>query len=281
MRPGVTVLGNLAVDRVDGRSPTLGGCPAFAPIAFQGPDVRGRIVTRLSSGHSHLATDLIGQQTVSVSVLPARRTNAFALWYHGDERVLEVAGLGERWTIGDIDEAGVDTTWVHMAPLLRGEFGLSLIRRLAARHQLCLDGQGLVREPKLGALRPTCSFDKRIFRHLSVLKLAHDEADIIASATFSGAVARALRVPEILVTFGSGGCDLYLDGQVRHVPAARRVLGVHSTGAGDVFTVAYTGCRASGYSPISAAEYASEVVATMLERRKTAEATEPALSTPA
>jgi sugar/nucleoside kinase (ribokinase family) len=46
------------------------------------------------------------------------------------------------------------------------------------------------------------------------------------------------------------------------------VLGVQTTGAGDVFMVGYVAARSDGEAPKAAAERASELVARMLDARK-------------
>ena len=46
------------------------------------------------------------------------------------------------------------------------------------------------------------------------------------------------------------------------IPAAWRVHGVQTTGAGDMFTACYVANRAAGADPQRAAELASELVAT-------------------
>ena len=90
---------------------------------------------------------------------------------------------------------------------------------------------------------------------------------IVADGEFDAATARRLGVPEILVTLGSEGCDIYTDGDVVRVPAAWRVTGVQATGAGDMFTACYVANRAAGADPVAAAERASELVARELEKR--------------
>ena len=82
-----------------------------------------------------------------------------------------------------------------------------------------------------------------------MLKLAEDEAVVVADGKFDAAVAARLGVPEIVVTYGSEGCDIYIDGAVIRVPAAWRVLGVQTTGAGDMFTACYVANRAAGAGP--------------------------------
>ena len=61
--------------------------------------------------------------------------------------------------------------------------------------------------------------------------------------------------------------SIYTDGSVIRVPAAWRVDGVQTTGAGDMFTACYVANRAAGADPRRAAELASELVARELDKR--------------
>jgi sugar/nucleoside kinase (ribokinase family) len=135
-------------------------------------------------------------------------------------------------------------------------------------HCVAYDGQGLVRADRLGPLVEDRHFSAELLLHLDVLKLAEDEADVVADGPFDAAVADRLGVPEIVVTYGSEGCDIYSDGTVIRVPAAWRVLDVQTTGAGDMFTACYVANRAAGAEPRQAAEQASKLVAAELEKRR-------------
>jgi len=172
------------------------------------------------------------------------------------------------WTPHDVDTDDPRTTWIHLAPLLRTDFPAETLAHLAARgHRIAYDGQGLVRADHVGPLKLDRHFAPELLRHLDVLKLAEDEAVIVADGAFDIATARALGVPEILVTYGSEGCDIYKDDTVVRVPAAWRVMDVQTTGAGDMFTACYVAHRAAGADPRRAVEIASELVARELQKR--------------
>jgi sugar/nucleoside kinase (ribokinase family) len=148
-----------------------------------------------------------------------------------------------------------------MAPLLRDDFPADALERIARRRRVLLDGHGLVRSRRVGPLALDAEFDPAILRHVSILKLAEEEARTI----LGGAELEELRelgVPEVVVTFGAGGSFvLTRDTAVR--VAARPVRG-DPTGAGDAFSVAYLSARAGGHRPISAARRASALVSALL-----------------
>lgn len=270
---GLTVCGNLAADRIGGRAPSAGGCPTFAPLAIaalreRGSAVRARVIGRCAPAEGPLFDALRNAGAVSMTLLEAKTTAAFTLRYDGERRTMAVEALGEPWTPAQIALAGITTTWVHVAPLLRGEFPAETLAALhAAGHMLSFDGQGLVRAPQLGELVRDRAFDPALLGWLRVLKLAEEEAAVIAGGSFSRADAARLGVAEVLVTRGSAGVDLYLNATRERVASARRVERVQATGAGDMFAVAYAGVRAAGGEPLSAAQTACEVVEELLAHR--------------
>lgn len=266
---GVTVLGNLAIDVIDGAPKSPGGCASFSGVALQDAGGPGRIVALAAEKDHLLFDDLLERFGSIVRILPADRTSAFSLDYDDvDHRRMSVDAIGPVWGRAEIEAADPDTTWVHLAPLLRTDFPASTVALLAERgHRVAYDGQGLVRADRLGPLLVDRHYPPELLRNLSVLKLAEDEAVIVADGPFDESTAKRLGVPEILVTYGSEGCDIYTDDTVVRVPAAWRVEGVQTTGAGDMFTSCYVAHRAAGAGPRRAVELASELVARELDRR--------------
>jgi sugar/nucleoside kinase (ribokinase family) len=266
---GLTVLGNVAIDRIDGASATPGGAPSFVgSILAQAGG--GRIVTRAAEADLPLFEPVIRGSGVRVDVLPADCTSAFGLVYDGDERVMTVDAVGPVWEAADVQAARVETTWVHVAPLLRTDFTPAALAELALSGvRVAYDGQGLVRAAERGPLRTDAAFDPELLAAVSMLKLADDEAAILTGgAPFDADAAARLGVPEILVTAGSRGSTIYALGQVIEIEAPFRVEGVHATGAGDSFTAAYVAARARGEAPADAARFASLLVAELLLVRR-------------
>ena len=96
-----------------------------------------------------------------------------------------------------------------------------------------------------------------MLRHVWVLKLADDEAEIVGDLA-------ALGVREILVTHGSRGSTVHVGGTSEFVPA--HPLAGDPTGAGDAFATAYIVARNAGFAPVGAARRATAVVASLLTR---------------
>jgi sugar/nucleoside kinase (ribokinase family) len=198
-----------------------------------------------------------------VSLAAGGATTSFSFHYDADgRREMRVEAIGEPWGEGDEPERVLRRVeWVHVAPVLRDDFSPATLERIARRRRLLLDGQGLVRPRRLGPLVLDADFDPALLRHVSILKLAEEEAQaIVGNADLEE--LRVLGVPEVVVTFGAGGSlVLTRDAAVR--VAARPSLG-DPTGAGDAFSVAYLSARAGGHRPISAARRASALVSALL-----------------
>src|SRR5206468_93853 len=79
---------------------------------------------------------------------------------------------------------GID--WVHVAPLARSDFPVETLAELARGRRLSLDGQGLVRPAEIGPLRLDGGYDPALLRAVTVLKLAEEEALLLADGLDEG-----------------------------------------------------------------------------------------------
>ena len=264
----LAVVGNLARDRVDGGPPQPGGCPFFAAYAMHAIERPGQILTRCAQDDLAFFDEPVRNLGVPVTILPGEHTSGFDHAYAGETRRTAVTEFGDAWTAADADHLQPDVAIVHVAPLLRSDFPAEALAAFAdGGRRVSLDGQGLVRAPKLGPLVEDADFELDVLASVSILKLSREEARIVAGGRFEASTARSLGVPEIVVTHGSNGEDLWLDGEVTHI-AATPVLGVEATGAGDAFMVAYLSARDDGASPVDAATAGSSLVTAMLSERQ-------------
>jgi sugar/nucleoside kinase (ribokinase family) len=249
--PALAVVGNLARDEIAGSPPRAGGGPYHCARALRLVPQRSTIVAR--SGDVSLFPPLVALG-VPVQRVPGTHTSSFAFHYEGDVRVMTVTELGDVWEPADaalLEPGG----WVHVAPLARSDFPAATLAALAQGRRLSLDGQGLVRPARTGPLELDADFDPEMLRHVSILKLSEEEAEVLGDL-------RALDVSEIVVTHGTRGCHVHAAGAVQHVPATG--VDVDPTGAGDMFSVAYMAARAARQPPSTAARRASNVVAEVL-----------------
>lgn len=260
--PPLAVLGSLARDRIDGAERVGGGAYHAARGLRLLSSAAAVIVTRASDRELLQPLAAFG---FPVEFEEAVSTPTFTLHYDGDDREMHVAELGQPWSPEDAagwaGDALADAGWVQVAPLLRSDFPAATLAVLAQGRRLLLDGQGLVRVPATGPLRLDDDYDRDVLRHLTVLKLAEEEARAILP-DFGVQALAGLGVPEVLLTFGSRGSLVFADGRLVEVPA--NPVAADATGAGDAFLAAYADGRAAGREPVPAARRAAALVETML-----------------
>jgi len=258
MRP-LGVIGPLSRDVVAGSTPRIGGGPWHAARALRTLGHDAVVLAKCGEADRIDFQRRLASLGLPVSVAAGGETTSFSFSY--DERgarTMQVDAVGEPLRRADVAEAVLrPVEWLHVAPLLRGDFDGELLEWLARGRRLLVDGQGLVRARRTGPLVLDPDFDHTVLRHVTVLKLAGEEAEAI------GDVA-SLGVPEIVVTAGTDGSKVITRDGVEHVPAS--VVAADPTGAGDAFAVAYLASRAGGHAPASAARRATALVAAVLAK---------------
>jgi sugar/nucleoside kinase (ribokinase family) len=262
VRP-LAVIGPLARDVVDGRADRIGGGPWYAGRALRALHQEALVVAKCGEAERRAYLRRLASLGLPVTLTAAGETTSFSFRYddHG-RREMHVEAIGEPWEEGDApDHVLRRVEWAHVAPLLRGDFSPEALERIARRRRVLLDGHGLVRVRGVGPLALDGDFDRALLKHVSILKLADEEAHAILGHADLEEL-RGLGVPEIVVTFGAGGSLVLTRDAVVRV-AARTVRG-DPTGAGDAFSVTYLGARAGGHRPISAARRASALVSALL-----------------
>ena len=261
----LAVVGNLSRDVVAGGPPRVGGGAYYAAQALRLTGFPARIATKCAPADRGLVRQLAALG-VPVSWHAAESTAAFAFSYDGEERRMTVEALGEPWAPQEAGEAVAGAAWVHAAALARSDFPAATLAVLARGRRLSFDGQGLVRVPRTGPLELDAGFDRDLLRHVRILKLAEEEADVLGATDEDG--LRALGVPEIVVTRGERGSTVWWRGRFETVAAQPAGRAADPTGAGDAFAASYLAARALGYEPRGAARRASFVVSTLLSRRR-------------
>jgi sugar/nucleoside kinase (ribokinase family) len=250
----IALLGNLAEDLLaDGAH--VGGGAYHGARALQRLRVPARIVTRCAEADRDRLLPKLVRLGTPVRYVPGRHTAAFSFTYDGDHRTMTLERLGDVWEPEDVP--ALRARWLHVAPLSRIEWPTATVAALAKRHRVSFDGQGLVRVPEVGPLQLDDDFDREVLRHIWVLKLADEEAEVLGDP-------QALGVREVVVTHGSRGSTVYYGGTAELVPAHR--LGGDPTGSGDAFATAYIVGRNAGLGPVGAARRATAVVASLLQR---------------
>jgi sugar/nucleoside kinase (ribokinase family) len=250
----IALLGNLSRDLKPGLPPLAGGGPYHGARALRRLRVPAQIVARCAVADREALLPPLVKLGTPVRYVAGTQTATFEISYNGDVRRMLVDALGDVWRPADLSVLPA-TRWVHVAPLSRHEFPTETIAALARRCRVSFDGQGLVRAPEVGPLRLDDDYDRDLLRHVWVLKLAEEEAEVVGDP-------HALGVREVIVTQGSRGATVYTRGTREHVRA--HALDVDPTGAGDAFATAYVVARNAGFDAVGAARRATAVVAAVL-----------------
>ena len=250
----IALVGNLSCDLFPGRVPRVGGGAYHGARALRHLSMPAQVITRCAAADRSTLLPPLVRLGTPVQWIRGSATSTFGFAFDGEHRTMEVEDVGDAWKPADLS-LPPRARWVHLAALFRGEFPAETVAALARRCRVSLDAQGLVRAPELGPLRLDADYDPDVLRHVWVLKLADEEAEVV------GDVA-ALGVKEVVITHGSRGSTVYYGGTSEFVPA--RALHVNATGAGDAFAVAYVAGRETGLRPVGAARRATAIVAAVL-----------------
>lgn len=251
----IALLGNLARDFLPGEPPRAGGAPFHAARALQHLTVEATIYARCALGDRDELLPPVVALGTPVRYVPGEATAEFALAYEGEQRSTRILALGDTWLPADVPALPAEARWVHVAPLARSDFPAETLAAAARGRRLSLDGQGLVRVGRVGELELDPCYDPELLRHVWVLKLGDEEAAVLGDPA-------ALPVREVLVTHGSRGATVYVDGRPEVVPAFP--IEGDPTGAGDAFCISYVAARSAGFAPVGAARRATAVVASVL-----------------
>jgi sugar/nucleoside kinase (ribokinase family) len=264
------VIGSLALDRLPGSPPRVGGGPFYAAKALRALGRPATIAARCGTADREALLGSLVALGVPARCLAGRVTTAFSFSYDGEERQMSVDAVGDGWTPEDARGWVARTLdrvdWVHVAPLLRSDFPAATLAELARGRRLSFDGQGLVRRSQTGPLELDREFDPELLRHLSILKLSEEEARALVGDVEPVAL-RVLGVREVVVTLGSRGSLVVVDGAAEHVAASGVRDAPDPTGAGDAFAAGYLAARSSGHAPAASARRASALVASLLVPR--------------
>ena len=259
------VVGLVALDRVDGGLPRLGGVPVYAARTLGLHGHPAALATKLADDDRPRLAAL----GVPIAAHTATRTISFRIENFGDRRDMTLEVPGEPWTPeearGWLGRALADTDWVHAGALTRDDFPAATLALLARGRVLSLDGQGLVRLGRVGDVVLDADYDRDVLRHVSVLKLARDELEALGLELTERSLG-SLGIREVVVTLGRTGSVVYADGIAEHVPTIPLET-VDPTGAGDSWTTAYLVYRRQRHSPVSAARLANGVLGALLGRR--------------
>jgi sugar/nucleoside kinase (ribokinase family) len=200
-------------------------------------------------------------------------TGGFRLIYdeHGD-RTLDVLGVADRISAGDIPDDYLDASFFLIGPIL-GEVDLRLIEfiRTSSSGTLFLDPQGLVRViGSNGRIAHRC--DREVFKKMvnlvDFVKPNENESYVITG--FRDPTRALVRLKDLgtalpIVTLAERGSILIEGDDTCRIPAFP-TKAIDPTGAGDVYAGAFVTRYASTKNTVDAALFASAAASLMVEQ---------------
>jgi sugar/nucleoside kinase (ribokinase family) len=185
----------------------------------------------------------LGQEGINLSGIVRvddAKTTRFELKYDTDlsNRTLFLRNRAPSLTMDDLP-ASLKASAIHVSPIA-GEVPYDVIDRLkTCTNVMSLDPQGLVREyGEDGEVRYGRLEDKRILGLIDIYKSSLDEIRAVTGLTDLNSAIGDLHdcgVGIVIVTLGSDGAVLSVEGACHNIPSVGSARLVDPTGAGDTF----------------------------------------------
>ena len=137
------MIGPLSRDVVDGRADRIGGGPWYAGRALRALQQPALVIAKCGEPERRSYPRLLAALGLPVALAAAGETTSFSFRYDADgSREMHVDAIGEPWGEGDEPERGLRRVeWVHVAPLLRGDFPPEILERIAHRRRASKDAR--------------------------------------------------------------------------------------------------------------------------------------------
>lgn len=227
-----------------------------------------RLITSIAESDMQAVEDM-RERGIDVEVLPSRQTVYFENIYgeNQNNRKQRVRAKADPFTIEKLSEAKAD--YIVLGSLLADDFPLEILRYLSGRGTLVVDAQGYLREVRDQQVFAVDWEDKlEALKYIDILKVNEYEIEVLTGESDQHRACEILAgwgVGEILLTLGSYGSVVYVNGEFYDIPAYEPLRIIDATGCGDTYVMAYVLRRHLGDSPEEAGRYASAVASIKLE----------------
>lgn len=206
---------------------------------------------------------------IDVTLNASRNTVFFENIYgeNQNERKQRVLAKADPFTIKQLEH--VEAKVFHLGSLLSDDFSQEVVAYLASKGHVSIDVQGYLREVKDEKVYPIDWKDKlAVLKHTYYLKVNETEMETITGLKDPREAALLLHswgVTEVIITLGSEGSLIYVDGKFYEIPAYPPHEVVDATGCGDTYSAGYLYKRLQGAGPTEAGKFAAAMCTIKLE----------------
>ena len=246
-----------------------GGAAYYVSMALGGLGRKVSAITKVTAADDGELLSELRREGIAVSRLESPATTAFENRYPAgqpDLRAQRVRALASPFTPADLGD--VRARVFHVGPLTNRDMDLEFLKAVSARGEVSLDVQGLLREVEGGEIVPVGWPERsKGLACVGILKANASEARLLSGEEDPEQAARflaGLGPREVIVTLGSKGSLVLVEGRMQRIPSIPIVDVVDPTGCGDTYIAGYLDRRLDGEDPERAAKFATALAALKL-----------------
>ena len=274
MMKDICCIGHITKDKIVTPNRTVymaGGTSFYFAYAInQLPkDVSFSLVTAMDPTEKEPVEKML-EAGIDVTLNASRNTVFFENIYYGEnqnERKQRVLAKADPFTIEQLKN--VEAKVFHLGSLLSDDFSTEVVEYLASKGKVSIDVQGYLREVRDEKVYPIDWKDKlEVLKNTYYLKVNETEMETITGLKNPREAAKLIHswgVTEVIITLGSEGSLIYVDGEFYQIPAYKPHEVVDATGCGDTYSAGYLYKRLQGATPTEAGKFAAAMCTIKLE----------------
>ena len=274
MMKDICCIGHITKDKIVTPNRTVymaGGTSFYFAYAInQLPkDVSFSLVTAMDPTEKEPVEKML-EAGIDVTLNASRNTVFFENIYYGEnqnERKQRVLAKADPFTIEQLKN--VEAKVFHLGSLLSDDFSTEVVEYLASKGKVSIDVQGYLREVRDEKVYPIDWKDKlEVLKNTYYLKVNETEMETITGLKEPREAAKLIHswgVTEVIITLGSEGSLIYVDGEFYQIPAYKPHEVVDATGCGDTYSAGYLYKRLQGATPTEAGKFAAAMCTIKLE----------------
>jgi len=274
MMKDICCIGHITKDKIVTPNRTVymaGGTSFYFAYAInQLPkDVSFSLVTAMDPTEKEPVEKML-QAGIDVTLNASRNTVFFENTYYGEnqnERKQRVLAKADPFTIEQLKN--VEAKVFHLGSLLSDDFSTEVVEYLASKGKVSIDVQGYLREVRDEKVYPIDWKEKlEVLKNTYYLKVNETEMETITGLKDPVEAAKLIHswgVTEVIITLGSEGSLIFVDGKFYQIPAYKPHEVVDATGCGDTYSAGYLYKRLQGATPTEAGKFAAAMCTIKLE----------------